>query len=86
MSIFRCLIQIRETATGNVVEMSDQWDDDGSSHFNWSENNYSCDCNRRIFFFRGMDFDSPGCSDGAYRVRITRADDGSTLYDEWATP
>ncbi len=52
--------------------------------FLWGEGNYSCDCNRRLFFkwASGEDANSEDnvpCSDDIYSVRIT-ADDGKELY------
>lgn len=47
-------------------------EDVGGPIFMWSEGNYSCDCNRHLFFERAYgnepDLDEHGCSDGAYVV------------------
>lgn len=56
------------------------------SDFIWSEGNFSCDCNRHLFFERASGRDpAPGsdtCGDGAYRVTITDPDTGRVWYDE----
>lgn len=45
--------------------------------FNWQEGNYSCDCNRGLFF----DGNEHPCGDGRYlvKIQIERLD---TFYDE----
>lgn len=47
----------------------------------WSEGNYSCDCNRALFFARAGGEDDPNhdCGSGAFLVEITGTD-GSVLY------
>jgi hypothetical protein len=57
------------------------------SCFNWSDNNYACDCNRALFWSRAgseEDLEIP-CSDRKYRVdAIVRVSDGEKLYeDDW---
>ena len=41
--------------------------DDDINVFQWTENNWGCDCNRRIAFFGKCDFDSP-CESKRYVV------------------
>lgn len=56
--------------------------------FIWQDGNYSCDCNRYLFFERAdgktPEWDDGECGDGGYSVRIT-APDGKLLYSdgEW---
>jgi hypothetical protein len=82
-----------DTKTGERAVYRDKtgWDDeDGFFSFNWAEGNYSCDCNRHLFFERalgrksGQDCESE-CSEGRYRIeRIVRLSDGVTVYEEAA--
>lgn len=63
----------------------------GWSPYIWAEGNYSCDCNRRLFFERaaGNDPDprSGACTDGRFVVlSITRRETGEVLYEETLTP
>lgn len=42
-----------------------------SSDFIWTEGNYACDCNRELFFCRGLDIDEPEdveCTHGRYTL------------------
>ena len=75
----RVMVLIEEVATGER-----RWHDDGEAHeateFMWSDGNYSCDCNRELFFVRAgnepigvYDVD---CSDGRYRVWAILREDG----------
>jgi len=56
------------------------------SRFVWEEGNFSCDCNREIFFndFLGVESDDDiECSEGRYLVRVVDADTGEMLYTEF---
>ena len=89
-------VHITDTETGETrvykpdfEETDSEWStaDEGVG-FMWGEGNYSCDCNRGLFFERvnGSDaWDEVGCSDGLFSVRIT--DNGELLYqdgDNWS--
>lgn len=51
--------------------------------FIWDEGNYSCDCNRAIFFTAETDEDDDmECGDTAFSVRITALDDRRLLYQD----
>ena len=52
------------------------------SDFVWKEGNFSCDCNRAIFFheFRDEDEGDIECGDGGFLVRIV--EDGIVVFDE----
>lgn len=62
--------------------------DDGSfNEFIWSDGNFACDCNRRLFFERALDanYDDDidyDCGSDKYAVRITDKSD-NVLYDEF---
>lgn len=49
--------------------------------FMWSDGNYSCDCNRALFFANTVGDPDPDqeCGDKAYSVRIT-SENGSVLH------
>lgn len=57
------------------------------SVFNWEDNNYSCDCNRRIFFERAngieIEFDEYDCSDGGFLVNLENPKTGEIYYREF---
>lgn len=64
----------------------------GENHpsiFNWKENNYSCDCNRHLFFHRAIgqepedDDEDDECTDYKYSVRLINPVDGKAYYDEF---
>ncbi len=65
-----------EVAPGTVL---DEWSDT----FIWSDGNYSCDCNRSIFFAQsgGADHDDQ-CGDERFRVNLV-APDGRVFYREF---
>ncbi len=81
-------VQIRRNSDGAIRSYVDKYDwDDG---WIWTEGNFSCDCNRYLFFARAaglsedqVDKDDPNqCGDEAYSIKVT-ATDGAVLYDEW---
>lgn len=82
--------EIRDNATGIVREyQNDAILEDGDfepSAFIWESGNYSCDCNRRLFFARAAgedeDWDSD-CSDGLYSVRLRNKKSGRVFYSEF---
>lgn len=54
-----------------VVEDTAGYESVDSAAFMWTEGNYSCDCNRHLFFERAFGNDPPlggECSDGRYVV------------------
>lgn len=81
-------VHLRHVPTGEtrVYRTEEPEWEDGWSDFIWDEGNYSCDCNRWLFWERAAGrspaTDVP-CSDGVYRVdRIVREDTGEVLYEE----
>lgn len=84
----KCIAEIRKNDIGEVREIeTDEVLKNGSETpniFNWEENNFSCDCNRAIFFGRanGEELDEP-CSDGKYSVNLKNAKDGKIYYREF---
>ncbi len=60
------------------------------SIFNWEENNYSCDCNRRIFWLRAKgieltddEFDDLQCTNGKFSVNLQNAKNNEFYYKEF---
>lgn len=76
--------EVREYITEEILREGDEY----PNEFNWEEGNYSCDCNRDLFFLRagGEDdsesFESYQCSDGKYSVDLINPVTGNTYYKE----
>lgn len=71
-------VHIRENATGEIrVTVDEYW----SGNFQWQDGNYSCDCNRCLFFERAGGGNPPNCefecSDGKYTVVKVEFEDGT---------
>jgi hypothetical protein len=78
------IAHIRRSSTGETR----QYDFDYYGDYTWDEGNYSCDCNRALFFARAKGEEDPEdrpCGEEAYFVRITAADDGRELYCDTET-
>lgn len=82
---------IRLNSTGETrVYVTDEILEEGELHpstFNWAENNYSCDCNRQIFFMLSIgieldDDDSP-CTSKRYSVQLVNPVTGEIYYNEF---
>lgn len=100
------LVKIRKNDTGEVRTYVDEdaykyaegWkefypDSPLSSmvHHMWGEGNFSCDCNRELFFIRALDLededdpDDPKCGKTRFSVlEIKDTNTGIVLYDEEA--
>lgn len=83
-------VEIRDNKTGFVRELP--FDDilsigdEEPSDFIWVNGNYSCDCNRRIFFDQASGGDGnfeSACGQGAYSVRVRNKKNGDVFYDEF---
>jgi len=88
----KCIAEIRNNETGEIREYeTDEILDLGSEHpniFNWEENNFSCDCNRLLFFKRAGNEKSEDdwdvqCSDGKFSVNLKNKKDGKVYYREY---
>ena len=81
-------VRITKNDTGEVREYVDP---DGSETvpFMWSEGNYTCDCNREIFFKRArnedVDLDAQNCSYGRYSVEILDPESNEVIYADRET-
>lgn len=64
-------IYLRRNSDGLVRIIHEDGEFDEGAEFQWMENNYSCDCNRHLFFQRASSEDDSGdktCGETAYRV------------------
>ena len=88
----KCVAQIRHNESGEIREYeTDEILMDNEPYpsvFNWQENNYSCDCNRLLFFKRAgkeeteSDWDVE-CTDGKYSVNLKNKKNGEIYYREY---
>jgi hypothetical protein len=87
-----CIAEIRNNETGEIREYETheilEIGDEHPSVFNWEENNYSCDCNRRLFFKRANNEETNDdwnveCSDGKFSVNLKNKKDGKVYYREY---
>ena len=86
------IAEIRHNKTGVVMEyetneiLFDGEPDPGD--YIWEAGNYSCDCNRRLFFARAaakdenLNMDSD-CGEGEYSVRVRNKRSGRPFYSEF---
>jgi hypothetical protein len=87
-----CIAEIRNNETGEVRDYeTEEILEVGNSHpntFNWAEHNYSCDCNRLLFFKRAKgeetedDFEVD-CSSGKFSVNLKTKKDCNVYYREF---
>lgn len=90
VKLIMCVAEIAQVSTGQYVEMDiKQPMKPGEPHpsiFNWKENNFSCDCNRRNFFYQalGGSFNSESpCSEGEFLVNLRVKETGEVFYKEF---
>jgi hypothetical protein len=80
-------VEIRRNSDGLIS--SQVWPQ--FEHYNdfwWEDGNASCDCNRELFFNRGLNLPSEElnafkCSDGRFSVRLIDNDTQEILYSEF---
>lgn len=81
----KVLVQIRENATGEIVEFNDDNIFDTENNkvniYIWEEGNYSCDCNRRLMFDENTDNET--CGEGEYSVNILHPITRNVVYREF---
>lgn len=67
--------KLLDTTTGkeHLYEDSYNWPDEQLMLFQWTENNYSCDCNRSIF----LGLPERPCGDTIQLISITRPDNSN---------
>jgi hypothetical protein len=75
-------VAIRRNDTGEIrISRHDyEWDTDGSDYL-WTEGNFSCDCNRYLFFQRaaGEDEGEHSCGDSLYTVLYAELPTGERI-------
>lgn len=76
--------RIKNVSTGEIKEkphylLFPDWDNENPSWYIWEEGNFSCDCNRAIFF----DDEDEKCGETRYRVQLINNDDGGVFYSEF---
>lgn len=98
----KVIAHIRNNSTGEVREyLTNEILHDEEEHpsvFNWEENNYSCDCNRSLFFeYALMPCGGDGedamdkaeamgagrCGEGGFSVNLENPVDGEIYYREF---
>ena len=78
-----CIAEIRNNDTGEIREYETheilEIGDEHPSVFNWEENNYSCDCNRFLFFkyaknidVSDEEFNNLECTNGNFSVNLKK--------------
>lgn len=90
--LVECVAVIRNNETNEIREYEiHELLENGNvapSVFNWEENNYSCDCNRHLFFKRANDEETPQdfdmeCTNGKYSVNLKNKKDDKVYYREF---
>jgi hypothetical protein len=82
-------VSIKHNATGEIRirEYAEDWKDDEQQddYFNWTEGNFSCDCNRHLEFLRaggGEPNEDDGqmiCGSSAYKVLHVELQNGQRI-------
>lgn len=76
---YQIAVHLLDTVTGErAVHNAEGWDEEGEfADFIWRDGNWSCDCNRAVFFGHP----DCECGDDRYVVeKIVRVSDGVTVY------
>jgi predicted dehydrogenase len=82
---------IRKNKTGEIREYKDElyWGNwyrsEEPSTFIWEDGNYSCDCNRYLFFQRvkNENEDNKKCGDELYSVNLKNPKNNEIFYKEY---
>ncbi len=73
------LLKNNETGEERKIHHDEDWDD--GSNYLWTEGNYSCDCNRHLFFERSIgrrpDKEEMVCGDIKYTAVYAELPDGT---------
>ena len=80
--MFTVKITDKESGEARYCKYEEPWDE--GEEYLWAEGNWSCDCNRRIFFERAVNPDWAGearCGDSRYAVEICGVG-GHILYQD----
>lgn len=82
-------IEIKNNESGEVRESIQQeiiGEDGQPSIYIWEDGNFSCDCNRALFFGEFMNDENVpdvDCGDVKYSVRISHPESGEVIYNEF---
>jgi hypothetical protein len=83
-------VRIRHNVSGHIIEHQDDYGWADGNPFMYKDGNYSCDCNRSLFFWRAMDgvtekqvecLESE-CGDTAFTVLSIHDPAGILIYEE----
>jgi hypothetical protein len=76
---YRVLLRNNLTGIECWYETEVPWGE--GSHFLWTEGNYSCDCNRHIFFeaVAGLDTDDCPCGEARYTAVCAELTNGERI-------
>jgi len=66
-------IHLRDNTTGEIRLIEEEYWDDESSEYLWTEGNYGCDCNRALFFARSVGEPDPEHICGTTRYTALKA-------------
>lgn len=85
----KIIAQIRKNSTGEVRDYPTyaiiEDGEESPDTYIWEDGNFSCDCNRRLFFLRANNDEEPDdedCGDTAFSVRLLNAKDRACYYSE----
>lgn len=78
------IVFIRDTMTAEIRQYRYPYPWDSASEYLWSEGNYSCDCNRALFFAEAHGENDPDrdCGDERYVLKIVSDDSSEELYQD----
>ena len=87
MKVFAYITRVK---TGEVRKYEDPWEETGQDpdhwfSYQWTDGNYGCDCNRRLFFHRAAGEREPAvvpCGTTRYRVKLVDAAYERVIFDE----
>lgn len=87
--LIKVIVKIKNNNTGEVRKFEDELNFDEETNtpstWMWEEGNYSCDCNRSLFFNRAGNEDDGNheCSEGEFSANIYNIVDNSLIYEEF---
>ena len=87
--LVKCIAEIKDNDTGEVREYeTDEMLEPEDKYLcvsHWESGNYSCDCNRRIFFLKANneEVEKINCGEGGFSVNLKNKKDGIVYYREF---
>lgn len=83
----RIVAKIRHNPTGEVRDYPTEgiWDgdDDQTTRYIWEDGNFSCDCNRSLFFYSHAEDMEADCGDDLFSVNLVNPRTGEVFYREF---